>query len=1077
MNAHPPVTRTRIRVLIISLLVVVTLLGVAAVTLPRFLHLETYRATIVETLRKRTGRDVHYSRGSVIIGWGVHFTFHDPVIGSRDGGEPLLTARKLSVVIPLLPLLKGNVSFRRLLVDHPQLWIVRNQDGTTSVDDLLKGEGDAPTLRHLTLTGGTVTLVDRTLSPEGVVTTLSGVDLDLADLRRGKNGAMHLHFSQGVDGAGGSLDLKGKIQLPPPGESFRLTRFDGTVKGEDLDPWFAWPYLAPHLPFRRPSGRWSTSIQCAGTIDSFTARGELTLKDGRLDYPAVFHGVLSPRSLSLSLSLRRSPTGVEIPRVDATLDGVRVTGTFRIGGIDGPDPRITAHATSTAIDLARFGVYIPYGIIDRDVADWIERHVKGGKLTLVSGTLDGTVSQLRSLGVGTNYRAIAVDARIEEGVVSYGPSAPPFTRVTGRLSLEGKDFILRGMRGFFGSSPLSLEGKITEYVPTPIPCSFPFTMTMTPHPAEVAWLIGKERASSLSFGGESTLSLSGDGPVTNYSLSGTWRLDDATLSIPGRLAKPGGVKGGLSFATRFTGGKMILSSLTARLATLVLSGKGEYPLSTKGKGTFSGETNRIPLADVAPYIPPLNRFQPSGFFSTTLSLGVDAATKGVTAGGKGVLQNVSLTVDGGKYRLTSLSGPLTLEGETLSSDGLSGGIGSTRFTARGSLTFGDTPSFRLFLSAARLHPEDIGFLKPPREIVISALRGEILGSGDRYTLRSLSAQINGSPVTVSGTIETGRTIVSSLVLSSPMLRFDDVISLATLRLPASTGGEKQRPLRVTAEVAADNGTMGDVRYSSLESTVELEEGVLYLNPFSVDLYGGRVTGTARVDTGGSPPRYQIGFEANDIDVAKILPALGFDRQRITGRFSGRGNLTCRGETLDACERTMLGRVEFHVGRGSIDRFPVLSKVFSILNVSQLFRFRLPDMVKNGMPFREIRGTIGVTDGVARTDDFLIRSEAMNISAVGRVDLPKNRIDATIGVQPLQTVDSVVSRIPVVGWILTGKDRRLITAYFEAKGDVEDPHVTAIPVKSLTKGTLEIFKRLFSLPARLITDTGEVIFNQ
>lgn len=1067
----------RYRTVIVSILAVVILLGVAAITLPRFLHLETYRTTIVETISKRLGRDVRYSRGSVIIGWGVHFTFHDPVVESREGGEPLLSARKLSVTIPLLPLLGGELSIRRLSLDHPRIRIVRHRDGTTSVDDLLAGGGDSPILRQFHLVGGSVTVVDQTLSPQGVVTTLSDVGLDLSDLRRGERGPMHLSFRQGDDGAGGSVEMTGKLQLPPAGEGLRRASFEGKVTAEKLDPWFPWPYLAPHLPFQRPSGWWGMSLQCAGTVDAFTAKGELQLKDGRLDYPAVFHGVLTPRSLTLSFDLRRTPKEVDVSRVDVVIDGVRVTGNCRIGGIDGSDPRITAHAVSSAIDLSRFGVYIPYGIIDRDVAEWIERHVKGGKLTLVSGTLDGTLSQLRSLGVGTNYRAIAIDARIEDGVVSYGPAAPLFTRIAGRLSLEGKDFILRGMRGFFGSSPLTLDGRITEYVPTPIPCSFPFSMTITPTPAEVAWLLGKERTSSLSFGGVSTLSLTGNGPVTNYSLSGNWRLDDATLSIPDRLVKPGGVKGEISFAARFYGGRMIVRSVTTRLGSLILSGKGEYPLASSGeKGKFVGETNRVSLAEITPYLPLLNRYHPTGFFSASLSLGIGSGGRLLDLGGKGTLYGVSLSLDAGG-RLSNISGFLNLDRTTLSSDGLTGQWGTTRFTARGSYSFAETPSFRLFVSSARLSPEDLGFLKPQKELVLSSLRGEILGTGNRYTLRSLSLHINGSPITVSGTIDAGRTISSSLVVTSPMLRFDDVISLAALRLPEGSGKGGSRPLKLAADITADNGTMGDLRYSGLEATVELVDGILYLNPFSIDLYGGRITGSARIDTGGTSPRYQIEYEAEGIDVAKLLPSLGFDRQKITGRLSGRGNLTCGGETLDACERSALGRVEFHLGRGSIDRFPVLSKVFSILNVSQLFKFRLPDMVKNGMPFREIRGTIGVTDGVARTDDFIIRSEAMNISAVGRYDIPQSRIDATIGVQPLQTVDSLVSRIPVVGWILTGKDRRLITAYFEAKGNAEDPKVTAIPVKSLAKGTVEIFRRIFSLPAHLITDTGEVLFNQ
>jgi hypothetical protein len=69
---------------------------------------------------------------------------------------------------------------------------------------------------------------------------------------------------------------------------------------------------------------------------------------------------------------------------------------------------------------------------------------------------------------------------------------------------------------------------------------------------------------------------------------------------------------------------------------------------------------------------------------------------------------------------------------------------------------------------------------------------------------------------------------------------------------------------------------------------------------------------------------------------------------------------------------------------------------------------------------------------------------------------------------------VVSHIPIVGWILVGKNKSLVTAYFEAKGKFEDPQVKAIPVKSMAKGVFNIFKRVFELPATLFTDTGEVI---
>jgi uncharacterized protein YhdP len=152
-------------------------------------------------------------------------------------------------------------------------------------------------------------------------------------------------------------------------------------------------------------------------------------------------------------------------------------------------------------------------------------------------------------------------------------------------------------------------------------------------------------------------------------------------------------------------------------------------------------------------------------------------------------------------------------------------------------------------------------------------------------------------------------------------------------------------------------------------------------------------------------------------------------------------------------------------------------MFSILNVSQLLKFQLPNMVSNGMPYNEIKGSFAINDGSITTQDLFIASDAINVSVVGKSDIVKEDLDFTIGVQPLQTVDKVVNRIPVVGWLLTGKDKDFLTLFFEAKGKWSDPQVSAIPAKSVAKGVFNVFRRVFELPVRLFTDTGEVILGK
>jgi hypothetical protein len=205
-----------------------------------------------------------------------------------------------------------------------------------------------------------------------------------------------------------------------------------------------------------------------------------------------------------------------------------------------------------------------------------------------------------------------------------------------------------------------------------------------------------------------------------------------------------------------------------------------------------------------------------------------------------------------------------------------------------------------------------------------------------------------------------------------------------------------------------------------------------------------------------------------------MHALGIKKQEVTGDLSLKGEFTAKGRSGTELWQTATGSAKLLCEEGVLKRFPTLSKIFAILNVSILLKMKLPDMVTGGMPYDEISATLSYRDGIITSDDFFIKSDAMSISAVGSMNLIKEEMDLTIGVKPLQTIDKMVSHIPVVGWLITGKDRSFVVAYFEAKGKMGDPTVKAIPVKSLGKGVLGIFKRVFQLPAKLITDTGEVV---
>jgi uncharacterized protein YhdP len=253
----------------------------------------------------------------------------------------------------------------------------------------------------------------------------------------------------------------------------------------------------------------------------------------------------------------------------------------------------------------------------------------------------------------------------------------------------------------------------------------------------------------------------------------------------------------------------------------------------------------------------------------------------------------------------------------------------------------------------------------------------------------------------------------------------------------------------------------------------MDVAALEMNAFNGGFAGkGRI-----VFTPGGVAQYKIDFILDKMSAEQILKYVGSKTVPITGTLTMKGDLTAEGATISDLKKTAQGTATAVMEKGSMKGFVYLSKIFSILNVSQLLKFQLPDMMTDGMPYTSIKGTFSLKEGILSSNDLFVKSNSMNISIVGNTDIIREELNLNIGIQPLQTIDKIVNYIPVVGWVLTNDTKSLITFYFQAQGKRSDPTVNAISVTSMSKGVLDIFKKLFQLPEKMITGTGEVITGQ
>ncbi|MBI2876629.1 MAG: AsmA-like C-terminal domain-containing protein [Candidatus Tectomicrobia bacterium] len=211
------------------------------------------------------------------------------------------------------------------------------------------------------------------------------------------------------------------------------------------------------------------------------------------------------------------------------------------------------------------------------------------------------------------------------------------------------------------------------------------------------------------------------------------------------------------------------------------------------------------------------------------------------------------------------------------------------------------------------------------------------------------------------------------------------------------------------------------------------------------------------------PRMMLAAQAVDLNTRASFRRLGMEGDLFSGSFHLEGSVQGTGKTQDQLLKSLEGDVALELREGRIHRFSWLSRILSLMNLYQLAQARLPDLMSEGVPFDSIRGTFTIKHGVAHTKDFLLQGPAMSMSAVGDIYLYKGTLKMIVGVQPFETFEKVVGLVPFASYILLGKEKKLVVAYFRIKGRLNNPSVAPRPVDTISKSLLGIVERTLRFP--------------
>jgi uncharacterized protein DUF3971/AsmA-like protein len=128
---------------------------------------------------------------------------------------------------------------------------------------------------------------------------------------------------------------------------------------------------------------------------------------------------------------------------------------------------------------------------------------------------------------------------------------------------------------------------------------------------------------------------------------------------------------------------------------------------------------------------------------------------------------------------------------------------------------------------------------------------------------------------------------------------------------------------------------------------------------------------------------------------------------------------------------------------------------------------------NFSPYEQIAANFTLVDGLAETENFIYEDDQRRSSLVGTFDLNKYEMDTVLGVAPMAALDKFLTKIPVLGKIITGGDEEsLVKTYFTVKGKFDKPEMRSIPFTSLTKKVVGIFQGILQTPKFILNPGGE-----
>ncbi|MGD9726445.1 MAG: AsmA-like C-terminal domain-containing protein [Nitrospiraceae bacterium] len=1038
------------------------------------------------------------------------------VYGHDDPTHVVFTSKNIDIVLRLFPLLRKQVVAKRIFLEEPTMTFHRFKNGQWNVlagiqtstrdESSLQTFGRLLQIREATIQNGHITVTDEA-RPDGVRTMrLEAVEVALKVYPGKAQGDLHVAAQLSNDPAPSAFSLSGTVTLSESSASFAAEE----------------PYTA------RPA------LQFDGTLDADHLRlREIADFFGPRPVPERLQGAANIKS---GIRIVPGVAGYDVMLTDiaANVDELAVTAKANLAGLMTEQPTFSVTFAAPSVDLEELFARFPAEWIHRQLPAVVADRRLGGTVEVVSATLTGSTAASQQL-------SMTGDFRVSKGRALIGNDRVPTQDIAAAVSVEAGRIRVTKITGAYGALQIADGKAIVSFLESGPWLELEINGTMAAselvrfliksvHSERLASILAQSR--DIEGQARPTFRLVGplDKPDGVTFAGGEVITQQASLSNPALPQRLTAIQGRIVFSQ--TGGAQF-DQVTAALGDTQLQINGQI-----GGGANSLFQDFV--VRTRGHASHLSQFMSPGALPEDLLSGI-VASRFIFSGlvavphlrGDVVLNDARLTIPHLGEKPPGTPASVEFEADMVKSVGLTITrlelvLPPLRLPLKGKITVGNR-----FMIDAELATGTVSLSSLPEWISkggieagnfemsmdikghdadwknwrtggwVALTNGLMNAKGldghieDLYVrlkfarnsadIKQLSFHVKDSDLSLSGTVRNWTTKpVIAAKIESPQLDIDLLIPKGErspirelLELLAATS-------QVSATFSIDKGYYKHLRFGGLSGRIAIQDGVLDLDRVAGQSGTGQVAGRlvvnlprqAPAETEGSIRMTGIPFEA-------LVPLFGAPDHSMTGDVKLIGAMRGNGRNPHGVLPTLNGKTEIVAQEGHILRTDkrAIWKILTILNLPAVLQGKV-DFDKEGLQYNKMTATLTVQNGLVQTQNFIIDSPVVKITAAGAYDMPTDQLDMVWAVSPFGPYSQFLKSIPLFGRLVAGDRKGLATALFQVKGSIEDPDVTYLPMKSFASGltgvaqlAFDVLKNTVLLPVDILTpqeETGPAI---